>query len=294
MAFDNTCKFIAENFSQDIATWLLGQPIALTKMEPSELYVDPIRADAMIFLESEDILLQVEFQTDPDPEMAFRMADYRLRGYRRYPQKQMRQVVVYLRQSQSPRVYETEFSLPKLNHRFQVIRLWEQPPENFLSSPGLLPFAILGKTNQKVEILRAVAQRVDEIKDRPTQANLSAASGILAGLLLDQAIIHQVLRRDIMRESVIYQEIEAEAEARGEMKGKIKGKIEGKIEEGLTLILRQLNRRFGSISPEIQSQVQQLSLEMLEGLSEDLLDFEIEADLSSWLRSRSIAQNSSD
>jgi predicted transposase YdaD len=53
MPFDNTCKFIAENFSSDIATWLLGKPIALTKLEPSELFAEPIRADAVILLESD-------------------------------------------------------------------------------------------------------------------------------------------------------------------------------------------------------------------------------------------------
>jgi predicted transposase YdaD len=93
----------------------------------------------------------------------------------------------------------------------------------------------------------------------------------------------------MMRESVIFQEIEAEAEARGDMKGRIRGMIE----EGQTLILRQLNRRFGSISPELQSQVQELSLELLEELSEDLLDFETGADLGRWLRSRPKTQNSS-
>ena len=56
MAFDNTCKFIAENFSDDIANWLLGKAIAFTKIEPSELQVEPIRADSLIFLESEHLI----------------------------------------------------------------------------------------------------------------------------------------------------------------------------------------------------------------------------------------------
>jgi predicted transposase YdaD len=51
MSFDNTCKFLAENFSADIATWLLGTPILMTKLEPSELFAEPIRADAIILLE---------------------------------------------------------------------------------------------------------------------------------------------------------------------------------------------------------------------------------------------------
>ncbi len=31
--FDNIRKFIAENFSDDLATWLLGSPLSLTVRE---------------------------------------------------------------------------------------------------------------------------------------------------------------------------------------------------------------------------------------------------------------------
>ncbi|WP_448286383.1 hypothetical protein [Phormidesmis priestleyi] len=42
-----------------------------------------------------------EFQTEPKPDIPFRMTDYRLRVYRRFPQKQMRQVVIYLQETAS-------------------------------------------------------------------------------------------------------------------------------------------------------------------------------------------------
>ncbi|MEA5533111.1 hypothetical protein VB691_03735, partial [Crocosphaera sp. XPORK-15E] len=63
--YDNICKFIAETFAKDLAQWLLGQPIELTVLEPTELQVAPIRADSLIFLQSEDLILHIEFQTDP-------------------------------------------------------------------------------------------------------------------------------------------------------------------------------------------------------------------------------------
>jgi predicted transposase YdaD len=46
--FDPTCKFLAETFSSDFASWLLGEPIALTRLSPTELSLEPIRADALI------------------------------------------------------------------------------------------------------------------------------------------------------------------------------------------------------------------------------------------------------
>jgi len=39
--FDNICKFIAENFSDDLATWLLGSPLSLLPFSPSPLLPPP-------------------------------------------------------------------------------------------------------------------------------------------------------------------------------------------------------------------------------------------------------------
>lgn len=63
--FDNICKFLAENFSVDFANWLLGEPIALTELSPKELSLEPIRADALILLQSDEQVLHIEFQTEP-------------------------------------------------------------------------------------------------------------------------------------------------------------------------------------------------------------------------------------
>ena len=88
----------------------MGESIVLTEIEPSELSLDPIRADALILLQSEDSILHIEFQTDPQKKIPFRMLDYRCRGYRRYPNKSMRQVVIYLKPTTSDLVYHKRSS----------------------------------------------------------------------------------------------------------------------------------------------------------------------------------------
>jgi hypothetical protein len=55
-----------------------------------------------------------------------------------------------------------------------------------------------------------------------------------------------------------------------------------------SLILRQLNRRVGSLSDGIRAQVQALALNQLEALSEALLDFNSLNDLSNWLGSSTL------
>lgn len=212
--YDDTCRFLAEHFSTDFASWLLGKSVALTEIQPSELSLDPIRADAMILLQSEESILHIEFQTLPKEEIPFRMLDYRVRGQRRYKGKPMRQVVIYLKPTTSELAYQTNYMLERTHHEFDVIRLWEQPASLFLQYPGLLPFAALGQSENPAEMLRQATQIVDQIEESTTQANLMAASAILAGLRLEEDVIYQLVRRDIMQESVIYRSIQEETEAK--------------------------------------------------------------------------------
>jgi predicted transposase/invertase (TIGR01784 family) len=279
--FDPTCKFLAESFPADFATWLLGEPIALTKLSPTELSLEPIRADSLILLGSDRVVLQIEFQTEPDSTMGFRMADYRLRIHRRFPNKEIRQIVIYLKPTGSELVYQTVFEIPGLRGEFEVIRLWEQPTQPFLALTGLLPLAVLTQTPDKAQTLRQVAAKVDAIPELRVQSNVAASAGILAGLLLEKGFINQVLRREIMQQSVIFQEWKEEFLQEGEQIGEQRGRTE----EARSLILRQLTRRVGQVSSAMRSQVQALSLVQLESLGEALLDFTSAEDLSDWLGS---------
>jgi predicted transposase/invertase (TIGR01784 family) len=100
--FDNSCKRLAEKYPSDFSNWLLGKPISLTKIEPSELSTEAIRADSVTFMESTEVVLHVEFQTTTHPEMAFRMLDYGARLYKRYHNKKIHQTVIYLKRTNSP------------------------------------------------------------------------------------------------------------------------------------------------------------------------------------------------
>ena len=281
--FDNVSKFLIEQYSPDFASWLIGEPIALTELSSSELSLEPIRADALILLQSAEVVLHCEFQTDPDPTMPFRMADYALRVFRRFPQKRLVQVVIYLRPTESEWVQQTRFSANRLQHEFEVLRLWEQPTELFLQRPGLLPYAALSQAIDRASVLRQVAATIDTLPDRRQQSNLAAASGVLAGLVLDKQVIRRVLRRDLMRESVIYQEWREEAreEARQELRQEVRQ--QERLEEARSLVLRLLTRKVGEVPIPARSQIETLSITQLEDLAEALLNFATLADLIEWL-----------
>ncbi|MGK7953095.1 MAG: Rpn family recombination-promoting nuclease/putative transposase [Xenococcaceae cyanobacterium] len=277
--FDNVCKFLAENYSNDFAQWVFGEPKGLTVLSPTELSLEPIRADSLIMLQSADVVLHLEFQTVADSKIPFRMADYRLRVYRRYPNKDMRQVVVYLKETGSDLVQENTFSISGMRHEFEIIRLWEQPTTDFLKFPGLLPLAVLGRSDNRTQTLREISSVISRIEDSRQQSNVAAATSILAGLVLDKDVVRGILREEIMRESVIYQDIKAQGIKEGEAKGRAEGIKEGEV----SLVLRLLKKRIGEISAEDESRITGLSVEQLEALGEALLDFSSGDDLSAWL-----------
>jgi predicted transposase/invertase (TIGR01784 family) len=204
------------------------------------------------------------------------MTDYRLRLYRKYPERKVHQVVIYLSPSKSPLVHETTFSLEELRHKFNVIRLWEQPTAIFQQYQGLLPFATLSQTIAPEETLRQVARQIENITDKQLQSNVAASTAIISGIALSKEIIKRLLRSDIMKESVIYQEILheglaegkarglAEGKAKGLAEGKAKGLAKGKAEERNQIALNMLR---SNITVDVIAQVTGLTVKQVQKLS---------------------------
>jgi len=122
---------------------------------------------------------------------------------------------------------------------------------------------VLTQTNNRIQTLTEVAKQIDNIEDRRIQSNISAATAIISGLALKKEIIQRLLRSEIMRESVIYQEILQEGEAKGIAKGEAKGKAEGEAEEKTRIALNMLH---SGIAIDLIAQLTGLSLEQIQKL----------------------------
>jgi predicted transposase/invertase (TIGR01784 family) len=239
-------------------------------MEPNELSSEPIRPDTVILLEAPHIILHMEFQTRTDEEIPFRMTDYWVRIRRKHANKKIHQTVIYLKRTNSPLAYQTSYVSEQMIHNFNVIRLWEQPTEIFQQYLGLLPLAVLTK-DDPTETLKAVAQQIDNISDPKVKSNLAAATYITSGLVLNKEVIQRLLRSEIMKESVTYQEILLEGETKGkaegilegEAKGKLEGKAEGMLEERIQIARNMLH---SGISIDMIAQFTGLSPEQIERL----------------------------
>lgn len=136
--------------------------------------------------------------------------------------------------------------------------------------------AALARTNSPRTLLEQVATQVARIESTQQRQNLAASVEILADLRFEQNLINQLFREDIMKESVIYQQILQEEVRKGQQLGRQEGE--------LALIVRQLERRFGTIDATIQEQIRSLPSDRLEELAIALLDFSAITDVTTWLQ----------
>ncbi|MBD2048345.1 DUF4351 domain-containing protein [Coleofasciculus sp. FACHB-64] len=272
MEYDNTCKYLAENYPDEFAKWLLSSEVSDIQVIKSELSLEPIRADSVIFLQVANQILHLEFQTSAQstPPLDFRMLDYYTRLKRQYG-CEIVQVAIFLQATTSELVFRQQYTDTNTRHQYRVIRMWEEDPTPLLANPALLPLATLARSDSPRALLEQVATGVARIEKTTERQNILACAGVLAGLRFKKDLIQQLFREEIMQESVIYQDILQKGEQRGLRQGEV------------ALILRQLRLRFGDINPELQEQIRGLSIPQLEGLAEALLDFSTQTDLVSYL-----------
>jgi len=272
MSFDNTCKYLSEIYPNSYVNWLLGTTPESIEVLKTELTIEPIRADFVAHLQTQQRLLQIEFQVkgESDPPLPLRMLDYWVRLHRSY-RLPVTQFLVMLKYSPTAAEVASEFQLEGTRHRYQVVRMWEQDPETFLQDTALLPLAVLCGAEDTTQLLGRVAEEVAKIEEPQQQQVISNCTQLLAGLRFKKDLIRQLFTRGIMRESVIYQEILEE------------GVEQGKQTEALAMIMRLLTRRIGTVEPQLQERIRSLSLPQLEDLGEALLDFSSVTELITWL-----------
>jgi predicted transposase/invertase (TIGR01784 family) len=70
-------------------------------------------------------------------------------------------------------------------------------------------------------VLSQVSRSLETIPEKQVQSNLAATTSILAGLVLNRETIKKILRSEIMRESVIYQDILEEGREEGVLTAKL-------------------------------------------------------------------------
>lgn len=163
--------------------------------------------------------------------------------------------------------YESSFLGLEARQDYRVINLWEVEAAIVFeqSLNALLPFVPVLKNGGESTV---VQRALNQLRGDQQLVELESLLAFFASFVLGSEVVRQIMRWDmaVLRESPWYQEILREGEQRER-----------------SLILKQLNRRVGALSPEITVQVQALSIDQLEALGEALLDFTQVDELNAWL-----------
>ena len=134
-----------------------------------------------------------------------------------------------------------------------------------------------GKVQEKaIEELNSLS------KDNPYRDSvLELVSNLFTVLQLNKQKKQELTKEDqelVMKLSPIYTARLEEREQIGLQKG-----IQQELQQRISLIIRQLKKKVGELSPSLESQVMGLPIDILENLGEDLLDFNSIDDLTNWL-----------
>lgn len=209
--------------------------------------------------------LEVQFQKDPEFYARFFSEIFLyLRLYA--PTKAWRSVVVFAKRSLEPTAVEP----------YQVLLESSQVTRLYLNELGNVAEQSLG-----VGIIKLVVETKKRTPELVRQL-VSKAQQELA----DEIVQREVL--DLIETIVLYKLPQISRQELARMFGlnelkKTRYYQEVREEATLELIMRLLVRRIGTVNPQLQQRIHQLSVVQLENLAEALLDFSSEADLVAWL-----------
>lgn len=257
--FDATLKGLLEQAPEDWAQ-LAGYAGGEVDLVDGDISTVTGASDKVLLVQGEvDWILDLNFQSGPDPGLPSRMLMYNILLERRH-ELDVRSVAILL----APRanipghagLLERQFAgeAPYLQFRYQVIRAWELPTEPLLEGGlGTIPLAPISQITEK-EIPRAIGrmkQRLDEAEE-PVRKELWTATYVLMGLRYEAGLVSRALEGVLdMEESTTYQAIL--------QKGKEEGKQEGALKHTQELLVQIGTRSLGSPSDTVKGQIEAIT-----------------------------------
>ncbi len=271
------------------------------EFQPQEIFADLTEGDTY----EADVVVKAKFQQEDsffivhlEHQGAFgknfdrRMFNYFSQLHRIY-QLPVYPIVIFSHRSpreEGDRCYKVEFpDWEVLRFNYRAIRLNHLNWHEYAQLQNPVASALMAKMKMKrqerpivkLECLKQMAR----LQLNPAQTRM--ISGFVDSYLRLERQEEEVFQAELDRIDLSEKEGVMEVVTSWMEKGIEQG-IERGIERGIeqgerSLILRQLNRRVGSLPQGIQAQVEAIALEQLELLGEALLDFTSLVDLENWL-----------
>ncbi len=238
------------------------------------------------------LLIHIEIQATPENIFPERMFTYNLRIFDRFGRPAISLAILCDTDSKW-RPYQYSYNYPdtKLNFEFGTVKLLDYQDRWQELETSNNPFATVVMAHLKTQ----------QTKKKPQERKTWKFS--LIRRLYEQGLqekdirnlyrfIDWVMMLPKALEAEFWQEFKEFEQERtmtymttGERIGYERGKQEGQEEGEKNLLIRQLQKRFGELPENASKQIQNLTLNELETLGEELLDFTAVEDLFSWLES---------
>jgi predicted transposase YdaD len=215
-------------------------------------------------------LVQIELQSTNDPDMALRMAEYALavyRHFRQFPQ----QIVLYV--GRAPLAMPEVLAGHSLAFRWRVVDIRELDGDALLASgnPEENVIAVLMRLGDKRAAVRRILERIAETDPGRRQTTLREFI-ILAGLRSLREIIREETKTMPILDDIMDHDILGPAIRQGLQQGLQQGRVEGRVEGEQTVVMRQIETRFGAVPSWARQRLDAMSAPELEETAVRLLN----------------------
>ena len=167
MRFDTEIKGIFESAAKAVVKLVLKVDILEIKPAGTEIQ-ELLRADFVGIIKTHkgSFLVHIEFQTSNYETRPQGMLQYAIALYRKY-KLPLIQIVIYIGKEKlrMKNVFSLKTDFTEIYHRFEIIDISEIEAESFLESdePDVFILSILGKTGDRVGVLRRVIEKLKEL-----------------------------------------------------------------------------------------------------------------------------------
>ncbi|MEB3339693.1 Rpn family recombination-promoting nuclease/putative transposase [Okeania sp.] len=279
ISFLNAVIYNGEKTIQSLTIINPYNPGKVFTLKDTYLDVKAVLADGKIVM----IEMQVSSMTNFTKRVLYNVA----KGYA----NQLKVADDYMRLKPVIGVTITDFILFEKNQRIINQFVFKDKIDNFEfldDEELLLVFVELPKFKKELSELESLADKwIYFLKEASSFDDIPASLAEISEIELALNLANQAGMSPEELEVAQYRAMTLQDE-RGKItfakeEGKQEGKQEGRKDEAIALIIRQLKKRFGEITPETMSKIKNLTIEELENLGEDFLDFNSITDLENWL-----------
>lgn len=264
--FDIALKNVLRQLSGTVMAMLAGFPVE--HWHNVELgQVHSLRVD-LLGETGDRTLVHIELQSTNDPVMALRMAEYSLSIFRRFGRWPV-QTVLYV--GQAPMRMDSSLAGPRVRFAYNLVDVRELDGEPLLASEVLEEniLAILFRLGNQRKAVRRILERI-AASDVSVRATALAELTILAGLRKMESVLKEEteqmpLLNDIMDHDLFGPRIRQATDL---------GRAEGRAEGEQTIVIRLLEKRFGTVPAWARQRIEAMPATRIEQVAIRLLDAE--------------------